>query len=152
MANSSRYCVSGKYGDIWSRIDKNGAGGCWLWLGATNRDGYGPTKPKGDKLRVAHRVIYEMLVGPIPDGLQLDHLCRVRPCVNPEHLEPVTCRENLLRTEGDGPGTKARQTHCKHGHPFDTENTGSDPRGGRFCKACRRIRGNAANKRRRAVA
>ena len=97
MQTSSRYCVSGKYGDIWSRIDKNGAGGCWLWLGAKNRDGYGLTRPTGDKLRMAHRVVYELIVGPIPEGMELDHLCYVRPCVNPEHMEPVTQLVNLHR-------------------------------------------------------
>jgi hypothetical protein len=152
MAHSSRYCVSGKYGDIWSRIDKSGAGGCWLWQGATNRDGYGLTKPRGDKLRVAHRVIYEMLVGPIPDGLQLDHLCRVRACVNPEHLEPVTCRENLWR----GPETMTRllgsKTHCKYGHEFSEDNTARTLQGHRVCITCRRRRTTAANKKRRASA
>ena len=97
MVDISRYCVSGKYGDIWSRIDKDGAGGCWLWQGATNRDGYGLTRPTGDKLRVAHRVIYEMLVGSVPEGMVIDHLCRVPACVNPEHLEVVTQQQNVKR-------------------------------------------------------
>ncbi len=70
--------------------------GCWLWVGKVNRGGYGVTSVAG-KTRSAHRVSYEWHVGPIPIGLDLDHLCRVRRCVNPDHLEPVTRRENINR-------------------------------------------------------
>lgn len=70
--------------------------GCWIWLGELNRNGYGRVCVKG-KRPVAHRHVYETLVGPIPEGLLLDHLCRVRCCVNPSHLEPVTPKENTLR-------------------------------------------------------
>jgi hypothetical protein len=95
--------------------------GCWIWTASLDRSGYGrfffssPT-------RLAHRASYELLVGPIPDGLEIDHLCRVRCCVNPAHLEPVTAKENNRRKElALGIGVFA--THCKHGHEFTPENT-----------------------------
>jgi len=71
--------------------------GCWIWTGSTQWNGYGSVSWKGAR-RVAHRVSYELLAGPIPKGLQLDHLCRVRGCVNPQHLEPVTNKENVRRS------------------------------------------------------
>jgi len=89
-----------------------------------------------------------MLVGPIPAGLQLDHLCRNRACVRPDHLEPVRSRENTLR--GFGPSAiNARKTVCAHGHPFDEANTGRSPNGRRFCRECGRIRARAYQARRR---
>lgn len=87
----------------------------------------------------AHRVVYEELVGPIPDGLMLDHLCRVRHCVNPEHLEPVTNRENVLRGEGHS-AKAARATHCLKGHPYAGENLRILSNGWRRCRACHRER------------
>ncbi|MFI1562215.1 HNH endonuclease [Streptomyces sp. NPDC020490] len=81
---------------FWARVDKTAPGGCWVWTGSVESKGYGAPTINGAK-RPAHRVAYEDLVGPIPEGLHLDHLCRVRRCVNPEHLEPVTSRENALR-------------------------------------------------------
>lgn len=75
-------------------IDSNG---CWIWQGCCNRGGYGQVNA-GDKTRLTHRVTYEHYVGPVPDGLELDHLCRVRRCCNPDHLEPVTRSENMLRS------------------------------------------------------
>lgn len=106
---------------------------CWLWQRSKLTAGYGQV----GRGIPAHRVVYEELVGPIPEGLQLDHLCRVRACVNPGHLEPVTRRENLLR--GESPAAKhARKTHCPKGHPFEGENLYVDPRGQRGCKTCRR--------------
>lgn len=71
--------------------------GCWFWLGATNSDGYGRIRIEG-KTKFAHRIYYEHHIGPIPDGLELDHLCRNRSCVRPEHLEPVTHKENIRRS------------------------------------------------------
>ena len=84
--------------------------GCWLWTGATDRKGYGQFRSKGAHVK-AHRWSYERLVGPIPEGLQIDHLCRVPGCVNPEHLEPVTHRENQVR------GLVARGATAQHGTP-----------------------------------
>lgn len=103
--------------------------GCWAWRGDLQRNGYGSFTSRGTSYR-AHRFAYEMFVGAIPDGLQLDHLCRVRHCVNPEHLEPVTARENARR---------AMRTHCTHGHEFTSENTYVHD-GKRYCRECRRTR------------
>lgn len=108
--------------------------GCWLWTGFVEPSGYGRMTYGGQQL--AHRISYEHFVGPIPAGLQLDHLCRVRNCVNPEHLEPVTARENTLR--GEAPAAlNARKTHCIRGHEFTPENTYVQSGGGRGCVACR---------------
>jgi len=84
---------------FWSSIVKTDS--CWLWIGTVNSTGYGyfQTGGRGTKKARAHRYAYEFLVGPIPKGLVLDHLCRVKICVNPEHLQPVTQRENVLRGE-----------------------------------------------------
>jgi hypothetical protein len=131
---------------FWAKVDKNGPNGCWLWTAALTsaapgQAGYGlftERKPKGVR---AHRFAYELLVGPIPEGLQLDHLCRVRHCVNPAHLEPVTQRENILRSPVTPPGINARKTHCKHGHEFTPENTYREKRTNkRHCRECHRIR------------
>jgi hypothetical protein len=113
------------------------ADGCWEWAGAHNRDGYG-TAYTGTRPLGAHRVIYELLVGPIPEGLTIDHLCRNRGCVNPSHMEPVPKRVNLLRGVGVG-ALHAAKTHCVHGHPFDAENTRITSRG-RVCRQCHRER------------
>ena len=110
--------------------------GCWLWEGTMGDHGYGFLWSGGKNLQV-HRWSYGYFVGPIPAGLQLDHLCRNRRCVNPAHLEPVTARENTLR--GYGPTSlNAVKTHCKRGHPFDATNTGYEPKG-RFCIPCKII-------------
>lgn len=105
--------------------------GCWLWTGATLR-GYG-TYMRAGGAYIAHRYAYEDRVGPIPTGLDLDHLCRCRTCVNPDHLEPVTRGENLRR----GYAARGLKTHCAQGHPFDEVNTFQRSDGGRGCRACR---------------
>ncbi len=95
--------------------------GCWLWIGTVKPSGYGTFSFDAGCVR-AHRLAYDALVGQVPLGLDLDHLCRVRSCVNPAHLEPVTRRENLHRGETQI-ARNAAKTHCDHGHPFDAVNT-----------------------------
>lgn len=126
--------------------------GCWLWQGRIDRAGYGRlggSDHYGGPL--AHRVSYTLLVGPIPEGLTIDHLCRVTSCVNPSHLEPVSMRENLLRSPLTWGGRNVRKTHCKHGHPFDEENTYWRRSGGRHCKTCTKERGELYRRRVRAA-
>lgn len=107
--------------------------GCWEWRGYRRPDGYGVVGV-GRKVRLAHRVTYEAMRAEIPVGLELDHLCRVRACVNPWHLEPVTHAVNVSR------GGNALKTRCPQGHPYDEENTYVSRRGGRNCRACKRER------------
>ena len=125
---------------FWAHVHMGGPNECWLWTGVTSK-GYGLMGAGGRKYRV-HRFAYELLVGPIPDGLVLDHLCRVRNCVNPAHLEPVTDLENILR------GERASKTHCIHGHEFTPENTSRNAAGHRDCLTCKRGR-NARHRARR---
>lgn len=109
---------------------------CWLWQNAKT-NGYGVVWSTPEKRVVrAHRLVYETLVGPIEPGLHLDHLCRVPSCVNPEHLEPVTPRENIFR--GVSPViAKAAQTHCKRGHPLSGDNLLINrSRNTRMCRQC----------------
>jgi hypothetical protein len=120
--------------------------GCWEWTAHRNGSGYGVIGLPSRKTGSAHRVAYELIHGPIPDGLDLDHLCRVRHCINPAHLEPVTRRENSLR--GNGPGIViARGDQCSAGHPYTEINT--RVRGGkRFCRTCDRARAKRCRERR----
>lgn len=110
-------------------------GQCWIWLGAISGHGYG--KFSRDHLAV-HRLSYEFHKGPIPTDHTLDHLCRVRSCVNPNHLEAVTRGENVLRGNGIT-AENARKTHCKRGHPFAGENLAVRADGERRCRECARI-------------
>lgn len=123
---------------FWAKVNKTAT--CWLWTGALRGNGYGILRigPATASMMYAHRYSYELLVGPIPDGLQIDHLCRVRGCVNPAHLEPVTSRENNLRSES--PSAKQwRAGVCGRGHPKTPENAYIRPdTGSRDCLACRR--------------
>src|SRR5690349_12801035 len=106
-------------------IDKNG---CWIWQRSINNGGYGYFAfRKGAYL--AHRASYTLHVGKIPEGLELDHLCCVRSCINPAHLEPVTPAENSRRRS-------AKLTHCKYGHAFTADNVYLDPNGWRRCRTC----------------
>lgn len=123
--------------------------GCWLWTAALNAYGYGVFRPTQAFQVKAHRYAYEQLVGEIPEGLHLDHLCRNTRCVNPAHLDPVTSRVNTLR--GVGPSAhNAQKTHCIHGHPFDAANT-YHVDGRRRCRACSAARQREYAARRRAL-
>lgn len=121
---------------FWAKVEKTEA--CWLWMASKCQGGYGRFRVGGvgRKKIQAHRFAYELLVGPVPDNLDLDHLCRVRDCVNPAHLEPVTRRENLLRGE-TLIAAQVLRTHCPRGHPYDEQNT-RVYRGMRSCRACDR--------------
>jgi hypothetical protein len=111
--------------------------GCWLWTGSKDQNGYGMVRVPDIGVRRVHRIAYEHLVGPIPDGLQTDHLCRVRACANPAHLEPVTPRVNTHRGETLA-ARHAALTHCPRGHAYTPDNLiPSDvARGGRGCLTC----------------
>lgn len=114
---------------FWSKVDKTAT--CWLWTRGKS-DGYGVFHIKRIP-RGAHRVAYELLVGPIPEGLELDHRCRNRACVNPAHLEPVPHRVNVKR------GLSGQlKNECRKGHEYTEENTYHAPSGKRFCRACKK--------------
>jgi hypothetical protein len=123
-------------------------GECWTWTGSTNRDGgygviggggYVPGSRSLSRVVYVHRVAYSILVGDIPDGQQIDHLCRNRLCIRPDHLEAVPQRLNLDR--GFGPwAVNKRKTHCKRGHEFTAENTSVSRKGERNCRTCKRLR------------
>jgi hypothetical protein len=130
-----------------AKVNKNGPvpeyrpdlGPCWLWT-ASCTDGYGQigagSRTDGSfRVLKAHRIAYELHIGPIPEGLEPDHLCRVRHCVNPWHLEPVTHQVNMQR---GFPGAHGLKTHCPAGHEYAGENLYLRPNGGRICRACRR--------------
>jgi hypothetical protein len=145
---------------LWRAVEKVGPvpeyrpdlGPCWLWTGYIDPEGYGRIYA-GHKTFRTHRLAYTLLAGPIPEGLEPDHLCRVRHCVKPiadehgpAHLEPVTHLENMRRAllahDGQMPrGVHPNQlkTQCQHGHPFDEVNTYWTPRGRRTCRACNRL-------------
>lgn len=134
--------MPGKRGTLRDRFERFvfvEPGSCWHWVGTHDKHGYAQISKggRGSGNTRAARVAYELYVGPIPEGLVPDHLCRNRGCVNPKHLELVTGRENTLRGEGIS-ARNAQKTHCKNGHAFDAANTYHPKKGGRACRACSR--------------
>lgn len=122
---------------VLARIRKE-SDGCWIYTGALVGHGYGRLK-QGRRTVLAHRMVYEAHVGPIPEGMELDHLCRRPACVNPAHLEPVSHAENVRR--GESGQYLAERDACSNGHPFTEANTYYRPDGGgRGCRECRRNR------------
>ena len=119
--------------------------GCWEWTAYVNTSWYGAIMTADRRMSLAHRVSYELHVGPIPDGLQLDHLCGNTICVRPEHLEPVTDLENKRRRY-------AAYTICASGHPYDADNTYIRPNGRRDCRTCIRGRVHRYRNRKRGAA
>ena len=131
---------------FWDRVEKMDPAGCWFWLGYMTRQGYGTFYPRGG-LATAHRFAYELVKGAVPQGYVLDHLCRNRSCVNPEHLDPVTQKENVDRGLHG-----VLTTHCPKGHPYAGENLALKKDGrGRRCRTCRREQGRIQRERRRAA-
>ena len=138
---------------FWPKVNKDGAvpehrpelGPCWIWTASLGRGGYGAFAKGGKRggMMLAHRFAYELLVGPIPADQEPDHLCRVKACVNPSHLEPVTHLENVRR--GEASAWRRAMTHCKHGHLFDEANTRLDRQGKRICRTCERGRKRKAS-------
>lgn len=132
---------------FWDKVEFTGF--CWLWTAHINSGGYGTFRGRDRRMVKAHRFAYETLLGPIPNGQHLDHLCRVRRCVNPDHLEAVEPRVNTLR--GMSPtAILARKVLCSRGHKLSGDNL-AIVKGRRCCRECDRIRGAAYRERKRHV-
>jgi len=125
----------------WAKVDKR-ADGCWVWNAARDRHGYGVFQLER-RARIAHQVSYEWTKGARTPGLHIDHLCRNRACVNPDHLEQVTARENQMRSPIAVTAVNAMRTVCKSGHAFTEENTMYRKSGGRACRECARAANRA---------
>jgi hypothetical protein len=120
---------------LFDRIAFEPNSGCWLWEGCLSAGTYGSMLFDG-RMQKTHRVAYQLFVGPVPEGMDLDHLCRTRICCNPDHLEPVTRAENLRRSPLMD--RNSMRTHCIRGHEFTPENTMTRPNGWRTCRECMR--------------
>jgi len=125
---------------FWAKVDRRALNECWPWLGGLRGGGYGQFYIGKRTSAPAHRVAYQLVKGEVPPDLVMDHLCRNRSCCNPDHLEPVTNRENVLR--GISPAARnAAKTHCRLGHPLSGDNVKSwGNRDLRVCKACMAIK------------
>ena len=134
---------------LMSKVEMLTECGCWIWMAALDPRGYakfGFDRPgRGYGMEFAHRIAYELLKGPIPDGLELDHLCRVRCCVNPDHMDPVTHRENIRR----GKCWQREKTHCPKGHPYDYVYPGGNHR---TCLTCVNLHNKTYRLRKKAAA
>jgi hypothetical protein len=126
---------------FWSKVEKSES--CWTWTASQTRGGYGQFYKDGGIPILAHRWSYQSVNGPIPDGLVMDHLCRVRNCVRPDHLEATTQRINILRGNGLA-AQQAEQTHCKRGHSLEDAHILSRNR--RDCRKCRKMRNNSRSR------
>lgn len=147
MSNRRRAFEVVAEGRFWAFVEPEPNSGCLLWIGRHHPDGYGQFQVGRDSIG-AHRIAWALAGRDVPAGQELDHLCRVRCCVNVAHLEPVTHRENLLR--GTGWGARcARKTACPKGHPYDAANTYTLPGGHRRCITCKRVQGMATYWRRK---
>ncbi len=128
------------YERFWAKVDKTAKAPCWIWTGWMNSEGYGRMWLNRHHNRRAHKIAYEQEHGAVPEGLVLDHLCRNRRCVNPNHLEPVSPYENVSRS----PLYNGNKTHCTNGHLFTEASTYWYPRKygakSRVCRTCRRER------------
>jgi hypothetical protein len=120
---------------FWRYVSPEPNSGCWLWVASLDGRGYGQLGDGAGGVKKAYRIAWGLYRGPIPDGMELDHKCRVRCCVNPDHLEVVSHRENSLRGVG-APAVNARKTHCVNGHEFTEENTYLWKGNERKCRSC----------------
>ena len=125
--------------------------GCWVWQGAKSSEGYGRVRIPGGGLAYTHRAMFESAKGPVPDGRQIDHLCRNRACCNPDHLEAVTPLVNVHRSTAAEVNKRMREqrTHCRRGHLLDAENSYFYANGYRSCRECRRVHHMIENEKRR---
>ncbi len=127
---------------LWEKANKTET--CWLWTAYINKFGYGVIGTYDKKTALAHRVSFELTKGPIPEGLEINHLCEVKNCINPDHLEAITRAEHILKTDFQGGKYQKNKTHCVNGHSFQETDVYITKEGHRKCRAC----GRAADKRR----